>query len=278
MTQKDEQLDAFEQMLESEFSDEDLQMLEDSIEEEIRQDALLKEEMEGEIFVVLNEFAEQAEHYIKEIYDKVKITREIDSTGNRHSNFMHYISDALSAETDPYNLIFSVPRPMIFDGERVLNSHSAYFKDHVPMTAIGGENTLLWDLRVNADNNALIIRFLAEPNVYAPTATVQLDLTDRNITHHFLDPLPQTQSNNSANVQRAVLEFLVRFFSYRETEDDYILDSEDYQELILRKIDTDSNDLVNAIVSINLIMDKYAEIKRREEFKRAYANRGIESW
>lgn len=49
MTQKDEQLDAFEQMLESEFSDEDLQMLEDSIEEEIRQDALLKEEMEGEI-------------------------------------------------------------------------------------------------------------------------------------------------------------------------------------------------------------------------------------
>lgn len=50
MTQKDEQLDAFEQMLESEFSDEDLQMLEDSIEEEIRQDALLKEEMEGEIF------------------------------------------------------------------------------------------------------------------------------------------------------------------------------------------------------------------------------------
>ncbi|MDT1908247.1 hypothetical protein FPK37_20775, partial [Acinetobacter baumannii] len=86
------------------------------------------------------------------------------------------------------------------------------------------------------------------------------------------------QSNNSANVQRAVLEFLVRFFSYRETEDDYILDSEDYQELILRKIDTDSNDLVNAIVSINLIMDKYAEIKRREEFKRAYANRGIESW
>ncbi|MCT9480258.1 hypothetical protein KTJ28_17390, partial [Acinetobacter baumannii] len=133
-------------------------------------------------------------------------------------------------------------------------------------------------LRVNADNNALIIRFLAEPNVYAPTATVQLDLTDRNITHHFLDPLPQTHSNNSANVQRAVLEFLVRFFSYRETEDDYILDSEDYQELILRKIDTDSNDLVNAIVSINLIMDKYAEIKRREEFKRAYANRGIESW
>ncbi|MFK7360966.1 hypothetical protein ABB071_00010 [Acinetobacter baumannii] len=82
MTQKDEQLDAFEQMLESEFSDEDLQMLEDSIEEEIRQDALLKEEMEGEIFVVLNEFAEQAEHYIKEIYDKVKITREIDSTGH----------------------------------------------------------------------------------------------------------------------------------------------------------------------------------------------------
>lgn len=74
---------------------------------------------------------------------------------------------------------------MIFDGERVLNSHSAYFKDHVPMTAIGGENMLLWDLRVNADNNALIIRFLAEPNVYAPTATVQLDLTDRNITHHF---------------------------------------------------------------------------------------------
>lgn len=106
MTQKDEQLDAFEQMLESEFSDEDLQMLEDSIEEEIRQDALLKEEMEGEIFVVLNEFTEQAEHYIKGIYDKVKITREIDSTGNRHSNFMHYISDALSAETDPYNLIF----------------------------------------------------------------------------------------------------------------------------------------------------------------------------
>ncbi|WP_462184674.1 hypothetical protein [Acinetobacter baumannii] len=50
MTQKDEQLDAFEQMLESEFSDEDLQMLEDSIEEEIRQDALLKEEMEGRDF------------------------------------------------------------------------------------------------------------------------------------------------------------------------------------------------------------------------------------
>lgn len=274
MTQDNEQTDALVQLLEDEFSEEELESLENSILNEEELNAQLVEDMEGEIYVALNQFSEVANFTKDCLYDDLGISLVHTSKNTWRSNFLTYVNKSLSEEKDPYNDIFSVPRAMIFGGEYISAAGSAFAR----MSAIGGENMLLLDIVVDTKTNMLIVRFLPEANLYVNIVTVNLDLTDRNITHNFLQLIPrEDQTANAINVQRSVLEFLIRFF-YCHAHEENLLDSEDFQEMIIQKMEIHNNPIAEVILEINQIMDKYAEKKRREEFKKVYAVRGIEAW
>lgn len=277
------------------LSDDDLALIEASIAKQEKYDLEEKEILDEEIFVILNEFAETANDYISSLYKEFNINISFNNQGKPISNFMDFTNNLLDNAHDPYaKIIYNALGGLEFQG------FNYYYSGRMSafLSTIGGEAMLLWDIRVNPDNNNLIIRLIPEKGNAVSSIFVELDLTDPKIIHEF--PYEKNNysdwtieshkaqkgmyiynSDKSYELKKSIFEFLTRFFCLREEYPGSFAYSDAIKSLASTESEANlakSSAIVLATIEINKCIRKNKIKSDRENFQKIYANKGIESW
>lgn len=245
--------------------DDELDSVIEELETEERENAALKDKMDGEIFVALNELAEEIDTSLIGAREACEIKGS--TLKEMRQNFIKIAEDALGRGEDPFlGLFFLMPGGIKFAGIKKrmgLNDQKSFWE------SMGGERAMLLDARVDSDNNRLVIHVVLELSEIPDYLRIELDFTDYNLLNNFAD-------NETSEPDAAILVALMRFFEGKE----YGLAADDFQEKV-RLNDPDlviGNVILEAILKVKAITNKYADLENRKRFSKLYAKQGVEQW